>query len=517
MHTITYEQKRFDQLYKDITQGGPIPYLGRLLQRAARSMPERTALMYEDTAITYAQLYYHATQFSRTLHDRGVKPRDRVLLLFENSPAYYIGYFGILQIGAVIAPLNNFLQEQELAHIIEDAKPVLIVVSSALRVHVEAATTKKNILLLTEHDMTLGKPVPHVMEHFEVIDLPPEEMTALLYTSGTTGFPKGVMLSSKNIITNLIQGITRFELSPDDRIFAVLPLFHSFAQNTCVWVPMLVGCTIILVPKIDRRAVIKGLEHKPTVFLGVPALYGLLCLMKTAPLGSVRIFVSGGDALPDKIRAGFALIYRRKLCNGYGLTEATPLVSGDVSEELTSAASIGRPLVGITIAIRDDAGNQLPQGTIGQLWIKGDNIMLGYYNAPDMTQSVLHNGWLSTGDLAYLDHKDRIVITGRYKDLIINKGCNIYPQEIENIILMHPNVIRAGVIGRQDLDQGEIPVAYVQTKEDDAFLADQLEKLCAKNLAAYKVPKVFICSTQALPTTATGKVDKKQLRKLDRA
>lgn len=514
MAHLHHEQELFKKRYAQLCgDGDQLPCLGRLLQRTARMVPNNTVLFYEDTSLTYLQLYYYATQLSKKIQSLGVKPRDRVILLYENTPEFYIGYFGIVQVGAVVVPLNTFLQEKEITHILDDAQPSLIIVSSTLLSIIETAATARSIMILTEKDMSYGA-VPAVLTNFEVTDLSADEMAALLYTSGTTGTPKGVMLSSKNIFTNVLQGIARFELQYSDRVFAVLPLFHSFAQNTCIWSSIFNGSSIILVPKIDRRAILKGLSKQPTILLGVPALFGLLCLMKTAPIEHVRICISGGDALPDRIRAAFALIYRRKLCNGYGLTETSPIVSGDIVDELTCTANVGTPVVGMTCILKDEVGEPVPQGKIGQLWVKGDNVMLGYYNAPEMTQSILKDGWLSTGDLAYFDHKKRIVITGRYKDLIIHKGFNIYPQEIENIIMLHPDVIRTAVIGKPDATHGELPIAYVQLKQENKNIVEQLNALCAKNIAAYKIPRQFICSIDPLPVTATGKVDKKVLRKM---
>lgn len=511
---LRHEQELFKKQYAQLCAGGDqLPCLGRLLQRTARMVPHNTVLFYEDTSLTYLQLYYYATQLSKKIQQLGVKPRDRVILLYENTPEFYIGYFGIVQAGGVVVPLNTFLQEKEITHILDDAQPSLIIVSSTLRPMIEPAATARSIALITEQDMSYG-PVPAVLTNFEVVDLAPDEMAALLYTSGTTGTPKGVMLSSKNIFTNVLQTTSRVDPQQSERIFAVLPLFHSFAQNTCIWSAIFVGCSIILVPKIERRAILKGLTHKPTVLLGVPTLFGLLCLMKTAPIETVRICLAGGDALPDRIRAAFALIYRRKLCNGYGLTETSPLIAANIDDELTSAENVGTPVVGMTCVIKDEAGHTVPQGQIGQLWVKGDNVMLGYYKAPEMTESILKDGWLSTGDLAYFDRKNRLVITGRYKDLIIHKGFNIYPQEIENIIMLHPDVIRAAVIGKTDEAHGQIPVAYVQLKQENSAIVEQLKALCAKNIAAYKIPRHFTCSVEPLPTTATGKVDKKTLRKL---
>lgn len=512
MAHLAHEQALFKKRYQELCNGKELPCLGRLLQRTARMVPHNTVIFYEDKKLTYLQLYYYATQLSKKIQSHGVKPRDRVILLYENTPEFYIAYFGIVQVGAVVVPLNTFLQEQEIAHILDDAQPTLIVVSPSLLAIVQTAVQTRSIAILVEQDMQYG-PVPTVLTNFEVTDLDADEMAALLYTSGTTGTPKGVMLSSRNIFTNILQCVVRVEPRPDEKIFAVLPLFHSFAQNTCIWSTIFSGCSVILVPKIERRAILKGLNNGPTVLLGVPALFGLLCLMKTAPIDQVRICLSGGDALPDRIRAAFSLIYRRKLCNGYGLTETSPLIAANIEDELTSAENVGFPVVGMSCIIKDDTGDVLPQGQIGQLWVKGDNVMLGYYKAQEMTDAIMHDGWLSTGDLAYIDHKKRLVITGRYKDLIIHKGFNIYPQEIENVLMLHPDVMRAAVIGQADTAHGQVPIAYVQLKQDNKNIVVQLEALCAKNIAAYKIPRQFMCSVDPLPLTSTGKVDKKVLRK----
>jgi len=313
-------------------------------------------------------------------------------------------------------------------------------------------------------------------------------------------------------MTNVLQVASLLGPSQNERIFAILPLFHSFAQNTCVWTSIYYGITIILVPKIDRRYIIENMRHKPTIFVGVPALYGLLCLIKNLSFDSVRLFISGGDALPDKIRSIFGLLYRRKIANGYGLTETSPVISVNLDDEMVPASNVGKPLAGIQCAIRDEYGKDKPQGSIGILWVKGDNIMLGYYNASEATNAVLKNGWLNTGDLAYIDDKERIVITGREKDLIIHKGFNIYPQEIENVILLHPNVLRVAVFGKYENDE-EIPVAFVQLRIADPNSEKGIRLLCNQHLATYKIPRQFFCDTKDLPTTATGKIDKKILRK----
>ncbi len=505
------ERHVFDELYKTVLRNGKLMFAGRLLQRAVEQHGDTTALIYHDKHITYKKLYALACALSaKIIKQYGVKPRDRGIICFENSPEFYISYFALWQAGVIVAPVNTFLKEKELAHIIADAQPTIIMTSSD-RVELFQKTDVTLPPIVTERD--IDDVDESISVNDAIVDLEPEELAALLYTSGTTGLPKGVMLSSKNIMTNVLQIASLLGKPADERILGVLPLFHSFAQNTCVWASIFYGITIILVPKIERRYILESLQHKPTIFLGVPALYGLICLMKTAPINSVRLFVSGGDAMPDKIRAAFGLIYRRKIVNGYGLTETTPVISANLDDETVPASNVGRPLVGIECVARDEHDVDLPQDKIGVLWVKGDNVMLGYYNAQESTDKILKNGWLNTGDLGYIDAKGRVVITGREKDLIIHKGFNIYPQEIENVILSYPNAIRAGVVGRLDED-GEVPVAFVQLRSHEADCEKRLKALCLQHLAVYKVPRQFYCDTKELPATATGKIDKKILRAL---
>ncbi len=512
--TLEQEQKKFEEIKKSLTGEKGLLYAGRLLQRAAQKAPDVIALLYNDEEITYKKLYLQACSFARILKKRGIKKGDRILMCFENTPDFYVAYFGIWQAGGVVAPLNTFLKEVEIAHIVSDAQPVLIVTEKE-RVSLFEQSGAANLPPIITSEQMYGDEDASTTD--ESVDLDQHEVAALLYTSGTTGLPKGVMLSSFNIISCLMQGSARLEFEGSDRIFGVLPLFHVFAQFACLWGAIFVFATIILVPKIERRSILKGLIYKPTLFVGVPALYGLLCLLKTAPIDSVDFFVSGGDALSDKIRMAFALLYRRKIVSGYGLTETAPLLSVSLADISGPTSCVGNPIIGVEVEIRDEQGTTLPKNATGRIWVRGNNVMLGYYNAPEQTEKVLKNGWFDTGDLGYIDDNRFLYITGRLKDLIIHKGFNIYPQEIENVITSHPNVLRVGVIGRKgegEFDGEEVPVAYVQIREKHPKMEEELKKLCMQQLAPYKVPKVFICSTDELATTATGKVDKKVLRKI---
>lgn len=505
------EKELYQELYQNVIVNDHVTYVGHILRYAAEKFSANTALICSDKTMTYHHLYFYACQLSTKLREHGVKPRDRVLMLIENSIEFYIIYFGILQVGAVVVPLNTFLHERELVHIIGDAKPALFICSS-LRIDKIRESATQLPPMLDETIIDYHQPVPEQIPPCPINAIPFEEMAALLYTSGTTGFPKGVMLSSKNILTNVLQVATRFGIIKPQRVIAILPLFHSLAQNVCVWTSMLMGCTIIIVPKLERRAILAGLSQQPSIFVGVPALFGVLCLLKTAPLDSVSYFFSGGDALPDKIRAAFSLVYRRKISSGYGITEASPVVSCDMDDKTVPTNSSGRVLYGVTCRIFDEQGKIVPKNTIGEICLQGDTVMLGYYNAPELNKEVFAGRWFCTGDLGYFDDDDKLIITGRVKDLIINKGIKIYPQEVENIILLHPLALSTAVIGIDDPQAGQLPIAYVQVRHMEPNIEQALKNLCMQHLAPYKVPRQFICSTKPLPATATGKVDKKALR-----
>lgn len=505
------ESALFKELYESILQpDGTVMPVGALLQRAAHKFPDSTALFYNNRPISFKQLFHQAIEYGVLLKNK-IKKNDRVLIFVENSPFFYVGYFAAAQLGAVVVPLNTFLTEQELAHIVSDSAPSLIITSTALYDRVSAQAG--DVPIVTEKEIDLLAPAPDDLPLISIPNHQDSEMAVLLYTSGTTGLPKGVMLSSKNIMTNVIQVIARVQITNQERVFGILPLFHSFAQNICIWSSFFLGCTVILLPKIDRRSIYAGLAQKPTVIVGVPALYGLFCLLKNLDFEKVKYFVSGGDALPDKIRAGFEIIYGRKICNGYGMTEASPVIAAELDDVLVPTSTIGKPMVHIDCTIRGDGNKIMAPYAIGEIWVKGDNVMLGYYNAPDATKAIIEDGWLKTGDLGYTDDHGRIIISGRAKDLIAHKGFKIYPQEIENVLMGHPLVINVGVIGAKQEDVGEIPIAYVQVKEMTDSLKQELRELCQRKLAGYKVPRDFICTVDPLPVTTTNKVDKKVLRK----
>ncbi len=504
-----------DRFYKQIKEKfsvvGNLVGVTELVEKAAQLFSDDIALIDQERILTYKELYARALSVSEKLSQVGVKSKDNVLLYCENSIEFYIFYYAIWLRGAVVVPMNTFLHEKELAYIIGDANPSAILTLSSMKPKLETLVSGGHLAelapMITEKAISLGECDKNVKP------LGLDELCLLLYTSGTTGKPKGVMLSSRNVITNAMQDYARLRMfsKQKERVFAVLPLFHVFAQNTCMWLPLLTGSSVVVVKKIDRRHITEGLQKNPTLFFGFPALFGLLCLMKTAPLESIKRFISGADAMPDKIRSAFAMIYGRKICSGYGLTEASPVVAINHDNESLPTYAVGRPLVGVECQVRDKNCQPVKIGQIGTLWVRGENVMMGYYKDSRETEKVLQDGWLNTGDVASMDAQGILSIRGRNKDLIIHKGFNIYPQEVENVLMSHPAVFKAAVVGRQEAVVGQVPVAFVATKNGQQDLEKTLRTLCANNLASYKIPRKFIC-VDDLPMSPTGKIDKKQLR-----
>lgn len=509
---ITKEQAIYNALSSSFYQRFGALSASGIIIRAVELFGNNEAIKTtQGTVLTYKQLYQHALQISLQLHTQGIRPGNIVMLFIENSIEFYLAYWATLLSGAIVVPVNTFLHANEITYIINDARPSLIIVSERLKSIIALLTLDESIKIL------LDKELAAYDNTFDTTSIIPHEIKGnnpalILYTSGTTGQPKGVVLSAENMVTNSMQAAARLQLLTNEQecFFAVLPLFHAFAQNTCIWLPALTGSSVIIVNKIERSTIIDGLRLKPTIFFGFPALYGLLCLMKTANLNSIKLFVSGADAMPDKIRAAFALLYGRKILSGYGLTEASPVISIHHFNDDRQTNNVGKPLVGISVEIRDDQGNVLKQNEIGTLWIKGQNIMLGYYKTEEATNEILQKGWLCTGDLASINHSEEIIIHGRNKDLIIHKGFNIYPQEVENVLLKSSLVMRAAVIGRSDEATGQIPIAYIMLKVAKKEAELELRQLCKNHLAAYKIPRTFIFKDE-LPLSPTGKIDKKQL------
>ncbi len=478
-------------------------FSGHILQYAAHTYPDRVALMIpcDDSSIeriTYQQLFDDAMRVSAYLTSLGLAPRDRIVMIIENSIDFYRIYYGAWQIGMVVVPVNTFLTATEISAIVRDADPRIII---AHRRYLDYCSGEGIACMM----WALDEAIPQVQQiPVPLVALDPDECAIMLYTSGTTGVPKGVMLSSAAIVENIIQVLARLEYTSAERLLCPLPLFHSFTQNTSVWASMFAGVTVILLPKITRSLLYSALSCGPTIVLGIPTLYALFAKLPKLDFSRVRYCICGGEALMANIQRYFMLRYGRTIVVGYGLTEAGPVVSVAITDHLQPTTIVGPPLQGITCELRDctDEG-------IGVLWIRGANLMKGYAHAPEATAKVLVDGWLNTGDMATITDSHGIAICGREKELIVYKGIKIYPQEIEAVLATHSGVAMVAVIAAS-YEEGERPVAFVQCMSGALVTIDQLQEYCSLRLAAYKVPHRILLVT-TMPLTTTGKIDKKRL------
>jgi long-chain acyl-CoA synthetase len=348
-----------------------------------------------------------------------------------------------------------------------------------------------------------------------------DDLMMLLYTSGTTGLPKGVMLTHKNFLSNVNQCLAAIRLKPTDRFLCLLPLFHSFSWTTCMLTPLTLGSLIVIIETLlPFDPVIKAIwKYKITLFVGVPQIFGALSTkIKGAKafvlkfLNPVRLCVSGAAPLPSSILKNFEKTFGIPLIEGYGLTEASPVVTLNPMDK-RKIGTVGKPLPGVEIEIRDDQGKKVSTGQVGEIWIRGTNVMKGYYNNPAETKLVLtKEGWLKSGDLGKFDEEGYLAIVDRKKDLIIVKGLNVYPQEVEHVIAQSENVKEVAVVGKMDKETGEELIrAFVTARDGKTIDKAELFALCREELAAYKRPREIIVIDD-MPKNALQKILKKELR-----
>ena len=499
-----------------------------MIRANAQKQPKKTLIFIDDKKISNLEFLNSVNKFAQFLVHSGIKKEDKVALIVPNSAEFLIAFFATNQIGAVIVPVNNMLKHEEYKYILNDAEISLLVSSNKFAKEtksLQADTQVKTTVWIDEVPEAEG-------EHFlfsEAMDIPSSEqditvdsqiddLAVLIYTSGTTGNPKGAMLSYKNIFSNLYGGLERFELSKKDRFIVYLPMFHSFTLSITVLMPIFVGGSMVLIPSVlpFSNIIKQTLLKRVTIFLGIPDVYNALIRAKLPWyflwFNSIRGFISGGSALSEDTLTKFnALFKRARMLEGYGLSECAPAVSiNPLGKQKT--LSIGLPLYGFEVKIVDEEMLEVPNGQVGELIVKGDCVMLGYWKRPTATDETIINGWLRTGDLGKKDEDGYLYIVDRKKDLIISKGINIYPREIEEVLYLHNSVKAAAVVGIKDENSGEIPIAYIELDEEqEAVTEHELKVYLKQNLANFKIPK-HIYFLAELPKNATGKVLKRVLK-----
>jgi long-chain acyl-CoA synthetase len=479
--------------------------LASVLEKRSAEHPHRCAIAYEGKKISYSTLNKEANRRCGFLRGEGIKPGDKIILLLSNRPDYIYFYYAAFKLGVACVPLNTYLTPSEIEYIVNDCQAKAMIYENKFSSHVKGVgeISKINIEEISINSFPDTNPSDKVHT---------DELAVIIYTSGTTGHPKGVKLSHQNLLSNVESCRKALNYDKKQTVIGFLPLFHSFTFTACVLVPIGSGAKLVLIPGIERDKIKKSIiRHRVRVFVGIPTIYKLLSQQKVSYikrlLNPVRLYISGGAPLPLEVLESFEEKYRRPLLEGYGLSEASPVVSFNPIDGNCKPGSVGLPLPDIQVKVIDDDGADLPVNEVGELLVRGPNVMEGYYNKPQETQDSIKDGWLYTGDLARIDEDGFIFIEGRKKELIIVHGCNVYPREVEEVFCSHPAVAEAAVIGVPDESRGEVPKAFIVLTEGQNTTQKELKTFCQDKLATYKVPHQ-IDIIDSLPKTATGKVKK---------
>ncbi len=492
--------------------------LDRLLARQAEQLPRRTFVKFEGRRYTFQDMDRLASGFAAFLAGKGLTRGERVAILGCNRHEYIAAYFGIIRAGGVVLPINNLLTHEEIDFILTDAGVRTVFFDDECASAVGKLQTREayRFFPLTDVVSSAGTDRPAVAPASHSA----EDVCTILYTSGTTGRPKGALLSHRNLLTNAMAATEVIHVSRKDRFVVFLPLFHSFTYTVCVILPLLQGSMISLLPGVRpfQRVVKSLIVDRITLFVAIPTIYKILA-EKDLPffvklLLRLRLCISGAAPLPPKVVREFEAAFKVPLREGYGLTEASPVVSiNPVASSRNMPGTVGLPLPGISVKIVDDSGTELPHDTPGELLVRGPSVMQGYLNRPEDTAKTIVNGWLHTGDIAAITLSGHIRIIDRKKDLIIVDGLNVYPYEVEEVLYRHPAVQDCSMIGvPHEHEEGkELGIMYVVLKEGANTSARELRDYLSGHVAHYKIPRRFIF-TPELPRTATGKIMKKELR-----
>lgn len=512
--------------------------LASLLEDSTTTYPDRTALVFGERRLSYAEVNTFANMVASLLVSRGIRPGDKVALTCPNLPYFTIVYFGILKAGATVVPLNVLLKGREVAYHLDDsdAKAYFcfegtpeLPMGQAGHEGFEATPACEHFFMITadlaapspiDGTETMAQAMGGLSAEFETVATDEDDTAVILYTSGTTGQPKGAELRHRNMRDNALMGEALFgaDAANPDTFLCVLPLFHSFGQTVIQNGGFAYGGTVVLLPRFEANAALTLMQQEHvTFFAGVPTMYwGLLgALDETVDVAGIkadlRVAAAGGSALPVEVHKDFERKFGVTILEGYGLSETSPVASFSKYGEPARVGSIGTPIPGVEMKLIDEQWNTVDGAdAIGEIAIKGHNIMKGYYGRPDATAEVIRDGWFRSGDLARRDEDGWYYIVDRSKDMIIRGGYNVYPREIEEVLMTHPAVSLAAVIGVPHESHGEEIKAVVITNADAEVTEDELVEWGKEQMAAYKYPRI-VQFVDALPMTSTGKILKREL------
>lgn len=504
--------------------------LATLLETSAKRNPAKVAIILDSIQLRYGELLGVVNKLANGLRQQGVRPGDKVAIMLPNTPHFAACYYAILKLGAVVVPLNVLFKQHEIHYHLDDSDAVALIawegfLGEALQGFRLAQNCERLLVAqapgstaeLPEDALPLTALMADTAPVFDTHPTMPDDTAVILYTSGTTGRPKGAELTHFNMFFNAyISSEKVLRANPDEVGLCVLPLFHSFGQ-TCVLNTLICsGGTITMLPRFEPVRAMEVIQRdRVTLFGGVPTMYFMLLNHPDADkydLSSLRRCCSGGSAMPVEVMQAFNQKYNVTILEGYGLSETSPVASFNHLDREPKPGSIGTPIWGVEMRCVDTEGREVPNGELGEIQIRGHNVMKGYYKRPDATaEAISPEGWFSTGDVAYRDDDGFFFIKDRVKDMIIRGGFNVYPREIEEVLYAHPAIAEAAVIGVPDQLHGEEIKAVVAFKPGQQADEREIIEYCKERLAAYKYPR-SVEIRDALPKTATGKILKRELR-----
>jgi long-chain acyl-CoA synthetase len=484
--------------------------LAQLLTDSAQREPaNQVAIKLDDAELTYAQLDGASAHVAGLLGDHGLEAGDRVGIMLPNVPYFPVCYYGVLRAGGVVVPMNVLLKKREVAFYLKDSGAKLLFAWDGFAEDAEAGA---ECLLVKqgEFEQQVGAAEPIT----EIAPAGDEDTAVILYTSGTTGQPKGAELTHENLRRNAEAARGLFGLSSDAVTLGALPLFHSFGQTCGLNATIGGGGMLTLIPRFDPGKALEIIQRdRVNIFQGVPTMYGAILHHpghEGVDTSSLVVCASGGSAMPVELMRGFEEAFGCKVLEGYGLSESSPVASFNHPDRERKPGSIGTPIEGVEMKVVDEEGGEVPQGDVGEIVIRGHNIMKGYWNRPGATEETVRDGWLHTGDLGNVDEEGYFFIVDRKKDMIIRGGYNVYPREIEEVLYEHPAVREAAVLGIPHDEYGEEVGAAVALKEGAEVSAEELRDFVKEQVAAYKYPRQ-IWFVDDLPKGPTGKILKREI------
>jgi len=489
--------------------------LAQILTESAERHPEQVAVKLDDFELGYGPLEQAAMLVAGLLRKRGIAPGDRVALMLPNVPHFVVAYYGILRAGAIAVPLNVLNKRREIEYYLRDSGAKLIFVWRDFAVEAEAAAQEVGCECISvapgEFEQTLFQTEPVT----EIVERDPSDTAVLLYTSGTTGTPKGAELTHSNLLRNCQASRELFDLGPGVVVLGSLPLFHSFGQTCAMNNCVLSAGMLTLLPRFEPVKALEIIERdKVAVFEGVPSMYGAILNVpdhERYDTSTLRCCASGGAPMPVELMRGFEEAFSCQILEGYGLSETSPVASFNHPDRERKPGSIGQPIAGVEMKVVDAADNEVAIGEIGEIVVRGHNVMKAYWQRPEATAEAMRGGWFHTGDLARVDTDGYFFIVDRKKDMIIRNGFNVYPREIEELLYEHPAVREAAVIGIPHDEFGEEIAAAVSLREGATATPEELRNFVKDQLAAFKYPRV-VWIVDELPKGPTGKILKREIK-----